>query len=117
MKGNQNLPNRQVTSNNLTGKPLPFSYRRSPHKFPQNNSKPYCGNSNFKPPSRNGSLYPKLNFHNNTHNSRPQSPYNNRDGDLPRRPFSRNRLRNVRNYINTLLDQEQTDDTTSHKKN
>ena len=27
MKGNQNLPNIQVTSNNLTGKPLPFSYR------------------------------------------------------------------------------------------
>ena len=73
MKGNQNLPNRQVTSNNMTGKPLPFSYRsrsnsreninnsrhRSPHKFSQNNSKPYYGNSNFKPPSRHGSPYPK----------------------------------------------------------
>ena len=27
MKGNQNLPNKQVTSNNVTIKPLPFSYR------------------------------------------------------------------------------------------
>ena len=128
MKGNQNLPNREVTSNNMTGKPLPFLYRshsisrdnrknsrnRSPNKFLQNNSKPYYGNSNFKPPSRNGSPYPKLNFKNNSHISRPQSPYKNRDGNRPRRPFSRNRLRNDRNDINTLLDQEQTDNTTSH---
>ena len=128
IKGNQNLPNRQVTSSNMTGKPLPFSYRsnsrdrnnsrhRSPHKYPQNNSKPYYGNSNFKPPSRNGSPYPKTNFHKNTNNSRPQSPYCNRDGNRPRRPFSRNPLRNVRNYINTLIDQEQTDNTTSHTEN
>ena len=69
MKGNQILPNRKVTPNNLTGKPLPFSHRsrsnsrehqnnsrhRSLNKFSQNNSKPYYGNSNFKPPSRNGS--------------------------------------------------------------
>ena len=130
MKGNQNFPNRQVTSNNMTGKPLPFPYRsrsnsrdrnnsrhRSPHKHPQNNSKPYYGNSNFKPPSRNGSPYPKPNFYKNTTNSRPQSPCNNRDGNRPRRPFSRNHLRNVRNYINALLDQEQTDDTASPTEN
>ena len=127
MKGNQNLPNRQVTSNNMTGKPLPFPYRsrknsrdrnnsrhRSPHKHPQNNSKPYYGNNNIKPPSRNGSPYPKTNFHKDTNNSRPQSTYNNRDGNCPQQPISQNRLRNVRNYINTLLYQEQTDDTTSH---
>ena len=61
MKGNQNLPNKQVTSNNMTGKPLPFSYRsrsnsrdrrdnsrhRSPTKSSPSNSKPYYGNSNF----------------------------------------------------------------------
>ena len=80
MKGNQNIPNRQVTSNNMTGKPLPFSHRscsnsrehrnhsrhRSPNKFSQNNSKPYYGNSNFKPPSRNGSPYPRPNFQTNS---------------------------------------------------
>ena len=129
MKGNQNLPNRQVTSNNMTGKlPFPFCSRsnsrdrknsrhRSPHKHPQSNSKPYYGNSIFKPPSRNGSPYPKTNFYKNTNNSRPQSPYNNRDGHRSQRPFSRNRLRIVRNYINALLDQEQPDDTTSHNEN
>ena len=96
MKGNQNLPNRQVTSNNMTGRPLPFPYRsrsnsrdrnnsrqRSPHKYTQNNSKPYYGNSNFKPPSRIGSPYPKPNFYKKTSNSRPQSPYNNKDGNRP----------------------------------
>ena len=127
MRGNQNLPKRQVTSNNITGKPLPFPYRSrsnsqdrnnsrhgSPHKYPQNNSKPYYGNSNFKPPSRNGSPYPKPNLYKISTKSRPQSPHNNRDGNRPQRPFSRNRLRNVRNYINALLDQEQPDDTTSH---
>ena len=64
MKGNQNLPNRQITSNNMTGKPLPFSYcspsnsreerdnsrHRSPNKNYQNTLIPYYGNSNFKPP-------------------------------------------------------------------
>ena len=114
----------------MTGKPLPFPYRsrsnsrdrnnsrhRSPHKYPQNNSKPYYGDSNFKPPSRNGSPYPKTKFYKNTNNSRPQSTYNNRDGNRTQRQSSRNRLKNVRNYINTLLDQEQTDDTTSHTEN
>ena len=57
MKGNQHLPNRQVASYNVTGKPLPFSHRsrsnstehrkhsvhRSPNNFSQNNSKPYYG--------------------------------------------------------------------------
>ena len=80
MKGNQNIPNRQVTSNNTTGKPLPLSHRsrsnsraqrnhsrhRSPNKFLQKNSKYYYGNSNFKPPSRNGSSYPRPNFQNNS---------------------------------------------------
>ena len=74
MKGNQNVPNRQVTSNNMKIKPLPLSHRsrsnskehrnnsrhRSQNKFPQPNSKPYYGNSNFKPPSRSGSPYPRL---------------------------------------------------------
>ena len=111
-KGNHNLPNRQVTSNNVTSKPLPFSHRSrsnsreqrnhsrhgSPNKFSQNNSKPNYGNSNFKPPSRNGSSYPRPNFQTNSqYKSRPQSPYYNRDGNRFRRPFSRNRLRNVGN--------------------
>ena len=59
IKRNQNLPNREITSNNMTGKPLPFSYcsrsksrehrnnsrHRNPSKFSQSNSKPYYGNS------------------------------------------------------------------------
>ena len=84
MKGNQNLPNRQVTSNNMTGRPLPFSHRsrsngrehrnhsrhRSQNKFSENNSKPYYENCNFKLPSRNGSPYPRPNFQTNSqHNS------------------------------------------------
>ena len=36
--------------------------------------------------------------------------------DRPRRPYPRNCLRNVRNYISALLDQEQTDDTTSPRE-
>ena len=59
-----------------------------------------------------------INFNKNNNNiannSRPKSPNHNRDGNRSRQPFSRNRLRNVRNYINTLLDQEQTDETTSN---
>ena len=110
MKGTQNLPNRQVTSNNMTGKPLPFSHRsrsnsreqrnhsrhRSQNKFSQNNSKPYYGNSNFKPTSRNGSPYPRPNIQNNSqYHSRPQSPHYNRDGNRSGQLFSRNYLRNV----------------------
>ena len=101
MKGNQHLPNKQVISNNS------FSYRsrsnsrdrlnnsrhRGPNKSSHLNSKPYYGNSNFKPPSFN------------------------RDGNCSRRPFSRKRLHNVRNYINSLLDQGQTDDTMSNTEN
>ena len=115
MKGNQYLLNRQITSNNMTGKPLPFSYRSrsnsreqrdnswhtSPNKSYQNTSKPYYGNSKFTPPSRNGSPYPRpQNYQkhtsNNNNNSRDQSPHYNRDGNRSRRPFSRNRLRNIR---------------------
>ena len=132
MKGNQHLPNRHITSHNMTGKPLPLpsrflsnsrghrnnSRRRRPNKFPQNISKPYYRNSNFKPPSRNGSPYPRLNFQSNTQiNSKPQSPHYNRDGNRSRRPFSRNRLRNVRNYIISLLDPEQLDNDTSNNEN
>ena len=99
MKGNQNLLNRQVTSNNMTGKPIPFSHRsrsnsrdyrnhsrhRNPKKFSENNSKPYYANSNCKPPSRTGSPYPRPNLQTNTqYNSRPQSPHYNRDGNRSR---------------------------------
>ena len=54
---------------------------------------------------------------NSNNNYRTQSPNSNRDGNRSQRPFSRNRLRNVRNYINSLLDQEQTDNTISHTDN
>ena len=138
-KGNQNLPNKQITSNNMTGKPLPFPYRSrrnirdvrdiSRHKSPNTssftNSKPYYGNKNFRPPSKSGSPYPrrpnsqkKPNYNNNNNNysinPRPQSPNYKRDSNRSRQLFSRNSIRNVRNYINSLLDQEQTDDTTSN---
>ena len=80
MKGNRDLPNRQFTSNNMTSKPLLFLYRsrsnsredrnhsrhRSPKKFLQINSKPYYGNSHFKPPRRNGSPYPTPNLQTNS---------------------------------------------------
>ena len=86
MKSNQNLPNKQFTSNKTTGKPQLFSHRsrnssrensinsrhRSPNKFPHPNSKPYYGNSNFKPPSRIGSPYTRpSNSQNTNYNSRP----------------------------------------------
>ena len=76
MKGNQNPANIQVTSKNMISKPLPFSNRsrgnsseprnhsrhRIPNKLSQINPKPYYGNGNFKPPSRNGSPYPRPNI-------------------------------------------------------
>ena len=31
MKGNQNLPNKQITSNKMKGKPLPIPYRSRSH--------------------------------------------------------------------------------------
>ena len=57
MKGNQNLPNRQATSNNIKGRPLPFSHRsrsnsrehrnhsrhRSPNQFSQKTQNPIMG--------------------------------------------------------------------------
>ena len=46
MKGNQNLPNRQVTSNNMTGKPLPFSHRS------RINSREYRNNSRHRSPNK-----------------------------------------------------------------
>ena len=115
----------------MTGKPLPISYRsrsnsrehrnnsrdRKPNRSFQNNSKPYYGISNFEPPSRNGSAYQRPNLSNDSQNSRPQSPHYNTDGNRPRRPFSRNRQRNVWNYINSLLDQEQTENITSTNEN
>ena len=40
MKRNQNLPNRHITLNNMTGKPLPFSHRsRSNTREQRNHSK------------------------------------------------------------------------------
>ena len=48
---------------------------------------------------------------------KPQSTSHSRVGNCSRRPFSRNRLLNVRNYINSRLDQEQTDDTMSNTEN
>ena len=132
MKGNQDLPNRQATSNNMTSKPLPFSHRsrsnsrehrnqsrhRSPNKFSQNDIKPNFGNNIFKPPIGNGSPYPRPIFQTNyQYNSRPQSLHYNRDGNRSRRPFSRNRLRNVRIYIISLLDQEQPDNNTPNTEN
>ena len=96
----------------MIGKPLPFPYRsrsdstdhldnsrrRIPNKYSLSNSKHHYGNSNFKPPSRKGSPYPrtsnsqnKPNYNNNnntySNNSRQQSPHYNRDGKRSRRPF------------------------------
>ena len=96
----------------MSDKPPPFAYRsrsisrdhrdssrhRSPNKSSNSNSKPFYGISKFKPPIRNCSPHPrssnfqnKLNYNTNntyTNNSRPQSPYHNRDGNRSRRPFS-----------------------------
>ena len=140
MKGNQNLPNKQATSNNITSKQLQFPFgsqsssrengdtsrHRSPSKS-YTNSKTYYGYNFFKAPIRSGSSYPRLpkcqkkpNYNsNNTYStsSRQKSPNYNRDGNRSRQLFSRNRHRNVRNYINSLFDQGQTDHTMSHKEN
>ena len=58
----------------------------------------------------------------NTHktlsnNSRLQSPHCNRDGNRPRRPLFCNQFHNMRNKINSLLDQAQTEDTMSNTVN
>ena len=45
MKGNQNLPNRKVTSNNMTGKQLPFSHRS------RSNSREHRHNSRHRNPN------------------------------------------------------------------
>ena len=138
MKGNQNLPNKQITSDNMASKPLIFPCHsrsnsgenldifrlRTPNKSSFSNSKPYYGNNNFKLPSRPGSPdprqqnYQKKPYYNKniiySKKSRPQSPNHNRDGNSSRQPFLRNGFRNVRNYINSPLDQVQTNDTTSN---
>ena len=117
----------------MTGKLLPFSHRsrsssgnhrnnsrlRSPNDFSKTDSKPYCRKSNFKPPSRGGSPHPRASYsqNNSNNNFRPQSPHYNRDGNLSRQPISRNRPRYVRNYINPLFDQKQTDNTTPNTEN
>ena len=73
MKRNQNLPKKQVRSNNMTSKLPPFLYcsrcnsrdnqetsrHRSPNKSSIANSRPYYGNHNSKPPSKTGSPYPR----------------------------------------------------------
>ena len=114
MKGNKK-PSQRVKSNNMTVKPLSFSHcsrsnsrehqnnsrHRNPSKFLRNISKPYYGNSNFKPPSRNCSPYPRPNFQTNSQYNSRQSAHYNQDGNRSRRLFSRNRLRNVRNYVNS----------------
>ena len=53
MKGNQNPPNRQVTSNNMTGKPLQFSHRS------KNNSREHL---------KNYDIEVQINSHNVTQN-------------------------------------------------
>ena len=84
VKGNQKLPNKQVTSNKMTDKPLPLSHHstsnsrehrnssrhRRQNKFSQSNSEHYYGNCYFKPSSRSGSPYPRpSNSQNNSNNS------------------------------------------------
>ena len=46
MKGNQNIPNRQVTSNNMTGKPLSFSNRS------RSNSREHRNHSRHRSPNK-----------------------------------------------------------------
>ena len=112
----QRSGSKQVTSNNMTGKPKPFSDRcrsisgenrdtsqhRSPKKSSYTNCKRYYGNNNLKPRSRSRSsskiftkfskttkFSKKPNYNNNnmySNNSRPQSPNYNRDGKGSRRP-------------------------------
>ena len=58
---------------------------------------------------------PNYNYNNKyTNNSRSQSTNYNSDGNHSQSPFSRNCLCNVRSYKNSLLDQEQMNDTTSN---
>ena len=121
----------------MTGRPLPLTYRlrsksrdnrnvyryRCSNKSFSSNSKLYFLNTKFRPPSSSGSPYIKTENYQNikpnygsnySNNSKAQPSNYNRDGNCSRRPFSRNCGRNVRNFINSLLDKEKTDDTTSH---
>ena len=135
MNGYQSLPNKDVTSKNMTGKPLSIPYRSrsnsrdnrdtSRHRSPKNH---HIQNQNLTleiaildhkvgwvhhtQDHQTSRKKPSYNNNNNySSNSRPQSPNYNRDGNRSRRLFSHNCLRNVQNYIMSLLDQEQTDDT------
>ena len=100
----------------MTGKQLLFPYRSrsnsketrgtSRYTSPDRPSSSIYGNIIFKPTSRTGSPYsPKY---------IPQSPKYKRNGNRSQRPLSRNCPRNVRNFINSLLDQEQTGNTASN---
>ena len=53
MKSTQNFPNKQVTSNNMTGKPLSFSYRS------QSNSRDRLDNSRLRSPNKSSNLNSK----------------------------------------------------------
>ena len=106
IKGNQNLPIKQITSNSMTGKQIPFSYHsrsnsegnrdtsrnRTRKRISEPNIKPYCGNSIFKLTCKAGSSYrrpqnvqteKKINYKNNKSPSisRAQSPFYNREGN------------------------------------
>ena len=139
LKGIQNLPKKQIALNIMTGKLLPlpcrsrsnsrdnretFRHKKIPTHHPLPTRRLIMEASALghrvvrihstqdyeilrKKPSYN------KNNNNYTNNSRPQSPNYNRDSNRSRRPFCCNCLRNVRNYIQSLLDQERTDDTTT----
>ena len=106
----------KVTSNNMNGKPLPFPYRsrsngrelRNPHFELQNHTLETVTLNNQVERDHHTQDYKifrkKSNYNNNntySSNYRPQAHNYNRDKNRSRLIFSRNRLRIVRNFINS----------------
>ena len=137
-------PNSKQKGNtkNMTIKLWPFTYRqrskirvnRDTYRrtssnrtstLTSSNFKPDYGNNNFRSTSRSGSPYlrppsfqnDKPSFNNNyTSYSRLQTSAYCRDKNRYRRLFSKNRFRDVRNYTNSLLKQEQVVGITFHSE-
>ena len=131
MKGNKNLPKySSITHEAIVETNKTLRFKKVLIELPHQNSsesRSFYGNSNFKPPSRLGSLYRKLQnlqnnkpfnkLYNNTSNSQTKSANYHRDDNRPRNPFSRNHLGNVQNYVIWFSVQEKQDVSTINNRN
>ena len=122
MNGNQDLPKYTVNLSDIAGRTFPFINRSlswvlqiflwKKHIPESSTIKPLSTYDLPHPrPQRLQNNKPSNNCNNYNSNSRPQSPNYDRHDNRSRQPFSKNGLRNVQNYIVSILDQEPTDDT------